>query len=97
MDRKNVTRQLLAEKKLVEYGAAYFANLPESPGVNRLSKIRNMTSSGNAVIVMGAAKSGSHLMMSILDALGKAVRNQAVKIQTFQNFEVSWRTPFSRS
>ena len=82
MDRKKVTQQLLVEQKLVEYGGAYFRNLPESPGVIRFSKIRTMTSSENAVIVMGAAKSGSHLMMSILDALGKAVRKQAVKIQS---------------
>ena len=70
MDRKKITQQLLDDKKIVEYGGQYFPNSPKNPGTAKFAKIRNMTSSENAVIVMGPAKSGSHLAMSILDALG---------------------------
>ena len=34
-------------------------------------KIQNFTSQKNAVMVMGYPKSGSHLILSILDELGK--------------------------
>ena len=70
MDRKKITQQLLDEKKIVEYAGQYFPNSPKNPGTAKFPKIRNMTSSEHAVIVMGPAKSGSHLAMSILDALG---------------------------
>ena len=35
-----------------------------------MSKMRNLQSTDKGVMVLGLAKSGSHLILSILDALG---------------------------
>ena len=40
-----------------------------------MSKIRNMKSTDKGVMVLGLAKSGSHLILSILDALGSGLRS----------------------
>ena len=40
-----------------------------------MRKIRNMKSTDKGVMVLGLAKSGSHLILSILDALGSGLRS----------------------
>ena len=66
MDRKKVTQQLVDEGKMIVHGGHYFPNSPKNPGTGKFSTLRNMKSSENGVIVMGAAKAGNHLVMSIL-------------------------------
>ena len=66
MDRKKITQQLVDEGKMVVHGGHYFPNSPKNPGTGKFSTLRNMKSSENGVIVMGAAKAGNHLVMSIL-------------------------------
>ena len=66
MDRKKITQQFLDEGKMVKICGQYFPNSPKNPGTGKFSTLRNMKSSENGVIVMGAAKCGSHLVMSIL-------------------------------
>ena len=47
----------------------------EKPGMDKyeqLEIIRNLKSSENGVIIAGMPKAGSHLCMSLLDALGNA-------------------------
>ena len=39
-----------------------------------MSKMRNLKSTDKGVMVLGLAKSGSHLILSILDALGPGLR-----------------------
>ena len=39
-----------------------------------ISKMRNLKSTDKGVMVLGLAKSGSHLILSILDALGPRLR-----------------------
>jgi len=71
MDRSKVTQQLVKDNVLFEHAGRYFPsdNFKET-GLSKFDTIRNMTSSEHGVIVMGVAKSGSHLALSILDALG---------------------------
>ena len=71
MDRSKVTQQLVKDNVLFEHAGRYFSsdNFKET-GLSKFDTIRNMTSSEHGVIVMGVAKSGSHLALSILDALG---------------------------
>ena len=71
MDRSKVTEQLVKDGVLIEYeGMHLLASNFKETGVAKFDTIRNMTSTEHGVVVMGPAKSGSHLALSILDALG---------------------------
>lgn len=71
MDRSKVTQQLVKDNLLFEHAGRYFftANFKET-GPAKFDTIRSMTSTEHGVIVMGVGKSGSHMVMSILDAIG---------------------------
>ena len=57
-----------------------------------MSKMRNLKSTDKGVMVLGLAKSGSHLILSILDALGPGLRIQAknldLKPDWLQNLKI---------
>ena len=71
MDRSKVTEQLVKDGVLIKYeGMHILARNFKETGIEKFDTIRNMTSTEHGVVVMGPAKSGSHLLLSILDALG---------------------------
>ena len=71
MDRFKVTEQLVKDNLVFKHANRYFFTEQfKETGLAKFDTIRNMTSTEHGVIVMGVGKSGSHMVMSILDALG---------------------------
>jgi len=71
MNRSKVTEQLVKDGVLIKHeGMHLLASNFKETGVAKFDTIRNMTSTEYGVVVKGVGKSGSHLALSILDALG---------------------------
>ncbi|CAG5104538.1 Oidioi.mRNA.OKI2018_I69.chr1.g1316.t1.cds [Oikopleura dioica] len=66
--RKKFYEKELETGEVIEHNGAFYTSAMAGP--ETLEKLRNADFPENAVTVLGFPKSGSHLMMSILDAIG---------------------------